>query len=123
MSGRGRRPALRDLRPRLIGDPLFAAPGFYRTRMVSKGPWVPCRLWREEEIDESGEHMQDVVYHAEIDGEEVDPVDPPRWPWEPIDVAEYDYLRAKAKWAREQAPSQPAANPYERPNLDTAELF
>lgn len=67
---------------------------WWKTRLVARGPWVPCLLeWHEETDPETGELVADVEYYAEIDGRPVDPHDVPGWEyWRPIEQDEWDVL-------------------------------
>ena len=48
--------------------------GWFRTRMVKNGPWVPAKIWLEQEIDEeTGELLADEVFRALLDGENRSP--------------------------------------------------
>lgn len=92
---------------------------WWRCRLVRKGPWVPARLWREEERDETGALLADVRYFAEVDGLPVDPFSPPSWPfWQAISEAEWRYLTETSRWAHAHAPDDPAANPRRRIDLN-----
>lgn len=70
--------------------------GWYKTKLVKGGPWVPARVWLEQDIDpDTGELMSDEVFRCEVNGREVDPGD---W-WlrlcgNPITHAEYDRRKA-----------------------------
>lgn len=64
--------------------------GWYRTRLVKGGPYVPARIWWEQEIDEAGELLAQPVIRCEIDGRRRDPVQ--AWSWlasRPISEGEY----------------------------------
>ncbi len=68
--------------------------GFYKTRLVARGPWVPARIWLEQDIcPETGELLGEEILRCEIGGEQHDPFD--KWTWlagKPISRAEYDDL-------------------------------
>ncbi len=54
--------------------------GYYLTRLVARGAYVPGSIWLEQIIDpETGELLEDERYRAEILGEEVEPND--AWLW------------------------------------------
>lgn len=54
--------------------------GFFLTRLVARGAYVPGSIWVEQIIDpETGDLIADERYRAEILGEEVEPVD--AWLW------------------------------------------
>lgn len=101
---------------KIVASALNPQPGFYKRKMVSGGIHVPARIWLEQDIHpETGELLCDEMIRCEIDGKERNAFD--AWPWlwsNPISEAEYNYMRAQAEWAREHAPSDPAANPRQR---------
>lgn len=111
----------------LVGEP---ESGFYRMRLVKRGPWVPVMIWWGRPVI-AGE-MQDraprwcVAINGETDHPDDDgaryPLDVWRaWPecsGEKIDAAEYAFMCKRVKWARAYAPHHPAANPYEPIDLD-----
>jgi hypothetical protein len=44
--------------------------GWFRRRLVRGGPWVPARIWLEQDVDpETGELAGDEVFRCEVDGE------------------------------------------------------
>jgi hypothetical protein len=87
--------------------------GFYKRRLVHGGPFVPVRIYLEQEIDEAtGELMADEVMRCEVNGERADPVE--QWPrlWNnPIPESEFEYMTAARRWAAWYSLSDPAANP------------
>jgi len=67
--------------------------GWYKTRLVSGGPWCAARIWVERDIDpDTGELADDERYCCEVDGMRRDPLRA----WDgrliPIPKAEYDAL-------------------------------
>ena len=105
-------------------DPIMASPGFFKTRLVKNGAWVPARLWTVEERDpETGDLIADVKYFAEIDGKSTDATAPRNWPWTKIPEAEFRFMTDTAKWARTYAPHLPAANPDVPVNTLPRSLF
>ena len=103
-------------------DPLLES-GYFKTRLVNKGPWVPCRLWQDKVLDDDGNLISDVLYFASIDTEEVDAYNPPRWPWVRIEQDEYEHLILTAEWARQYLPNDPAANPRRPVSQSEGEMF
>jgi hypothetical protein len=112
--------------PREIDD---ARPGYFKVRLVKRGPWMPARLERDctctvnggvdEEvhawIDTCDRHQR---LRGEIDGMTVavDRV----WMWgEEITQAEHDYLVSSNEWDRENDATSPAARPREAIDLNT----
>lgn len=69
--------------------------GWFRTRLVRNGPWVPARIWLHREIDiATGELTCDEVHRGEIDGREYDAL----YVWsrvsgKPISKAQWEALR------------------------------
>jgi hypothetical protein len=90
--------------------------GWFKRRLVHGGPFVPARIWLEQEVDsDTGELIADEVMLCEVDGRRCDPVE--QWPrlWtEVITEAEFNYMTATRNWAAWWAPSDPVANPRER---------
>lgn len=88
--------------------------GWFETRFKSGGPFVPARIWMEQEVcPETGELLSDEVLKCEINGREFDPIDG----WErissnPITQARFNFMVANADYAKEYAPHEPVANPY-----------
>ncbi|MBN2759488.1 MAG: hypothetical protein JXQ79_03225 [Rhodobacteraceae bacterium] len=66
--------------------------GWYQTKIVPGGPWVPARIWIEREIDiETGLLAAPEVLICEVDADRVDPVE--AWPnLIPISKDDYDRL-------------------------------
>ena len=74
------------------GDPQC---GWFKTRMISGGPFVPARIWIDRDIDpQTGELAADEKYRCEVNGE-------PRNPYQtwssiagtPISRADFDALQ------------------------------
>ena len=104
------RAALAGEEPETTQDP---HPGWFKRRLVRGGPWVPCRLWLFQEIDDAtGELLDDERLQAECNGEYADPED--IWSFvaaNPITEAEFKFLSATIEWSRVNAPDEPMANP------------
>lgn len=68
--------------------------GWFRTRMVRGGPWVPAKIWVYRELDlTTGELTCDETFCALIDGERRDPL--VVWNWvngNPISKEQFDAL-------------------------------
>lgn len=88
--------------------------GWFQTRLVRGGPMVPARIWLEQEIDiATGELISDEVLKCEINGREADPIDGwQRCAANPIERSLFNFLTATVKWAGDNAPAEPMANPY-----------
>lgn len=68
-------------------------PGWYKRRLVKKGPWVPVRIFVEREIDhETGELTCPEILRCEVEGiDGGDPAD--HWTFlVPISRSEFDHL-------------------------------
>lgn len=89
--------------------------GWFKTRMVKQGPWVPARIWLTSFTDEHSELTEDEQFWCEVNGS---PRDADwQWPWlcfNPISEAEYNYMMAVQEWAHQHAPSEPEANPRQK---------
>jgi hypothetical protein len=87
--------------------------GFFKRKLVHGGPFVPARIWLEQDVDEAtGELLSDEIMLCEVDGKRCDPRD--QWPrlWTgPISEAEFRYMTAARDWAAWHAPTDPVANP------------
>ena len=90
--------------------------GWFKTRVARGGPYVPVRIWIEQEAcPETGELLSDEIVKCEVNGRETDPI--AAWPWvcgEPITESEFNYMVARADFALTWAPHEPAANPFQR---------
>ena len=87
--------------------------GWYKTRLVRLGPFVPARIWIEAEIDrETGELLGDETLQCEVNGQHADAEQ--QWPWlcqNPITEAEYRYMTALRQHVGWYEPDHPTANP------------
>ena len=102
----------------LVNDPLD---GFYRTKLVKGGPWVPVRIWTEDgdRCEETGELLSDQIIRCRVGGQDSDPF--AVWTYcagSPITEAEYDFMLANAEWCRDHAPEEPEANPRQAVDID-----
>lgn len=88
--------------------------GYYKTRLVPKGPWVPVKITlrqifvfgTRDELEQPEEFVA-LVNEREADAWRI-------WPTcagEPISQAEYDYMVDRKRYAEEHASHEPAANP------------
>lgn len=96
-------------------------PGYYKTKLVRGGPWVPARIWWEPPLDPVTGELLDrpPMLLAERAGKPVDPYE--LWPHvagREISEAEYRYLVDDAAWCQEWAPHEPQARPRERVDLN-----
>ncbi len=104
--------ALEDLRLHLdleVTDEVQC--GWFKRRLVKQGPWVPCKIWLYQPI-EDGELVGDEKWQCEVNGQYADAED--QWLWlcqNPITEADYNYMVASLAWAAENAPDEPMANP------------
>lgn len=113
---------------RIVSDPQI---GFYRARLVKNGPWVPARIWRECHCtvnggdDNAAHDWRDTCDRypplvAEVDGQLRNVVIV--WPsliGNAISKADFDFMTADAEWCRQNAPSEPIANPRQSVDLKT----
>ncbi len=90
--------------------------GWFQTRVASGGPFVPARIFIEQEVcPETGDLLSDEVMRCEVAGQLRDPYE--QWHYlfrEPIDEARYRYLVARGEYARTWSPYEPAANPFKK---------
>lgn len=93
--------------------------GWFRTRLVKAGPWVPARIWWEQPIDpETGELTGPETLRCTVRLEQRDPFRV--WTWlagNPISRA--DYLRLVDEIARceREDPTNPVLFPEQPINL------
>lgn len=90
----------------LVGDE--PCEGLYAARLIRGGPFVSVRIWREP-----------AGWYVEIDGQMGDDV-MSVWPGcarHPISKGEYEFLKQRAMWARDNQPSHPVAHPRRRVDL------
>lgn len=97
--------------------------GYYRFKLRSGAVPVGVHIWFGQPLDpvtreplDRSLRWQAMVNDRDIDIDRV-------WPAcadAPIDAREYAYLTSTEKWARENAPDAPQANPNKRINMLTA---
>jgi hypothetical protein len=95
-------------------------PGLWAIRLARGGAEVAARIfWRDHQAGNPEKKLFLPELVAEINGQavELDRVWHTRG--RAIDQAEYDFLIADRKWAKEHAPEDPAANPYQPVDLLT----
>lgn len=97
--------------------------GFFRTRLVRGGPFVPVMIWFGPSHDpETGEPCdRSPRWQALRNGDECDASEV--WNWcagNPITEAEYRHLLAVKDWAVRHAPNEPEAQPYQAVSVRTA---
>jgi hypothetical protein len=118
---------------RFIGHP---EPGYYRLKLVRRGPWVPAVIWRpcplvEPILYEMTPDPEDWCRPTErprplrgrIGDREADPFD--IWTRaRTISAVEYHWRLGLHEWAVDNAPEQPEAQPRRRVDLtDQPSLF
>jgi hypothetical protein len=90
--------------------------GFFKTRICKGGPFVPARIYIEQEVcPDTGELLSDEVLKCQVNGRDKDPFD--QWYWlagNPIPIAEFNYMVASADYARDYEPNTPKANPFKK---------
>jgi hypothetical protein len=73
--------------------------GYYRKRLVARGPWVPASIYVEREVcPETGELLSDETLRCEINGHPADPYE--AWTWLarfPISRQEFEDLTLMAR--------------------------
>lgn len=98
-----------------VTDPVEIRAGFYKTRMVRRGPFVAARIGHERRPE------RPEIWHAEVNGKVVGTPGPNMHTeeierimlfGEPITEQEYRFLLADSQWAAKNAPDDPAANPH-----------
>ncbi len=71
--------------------------GYYKARAWSRGPYIPARIWLEQEIDfDTGQLADDEIYRAEIGEKPWDAME--AWIWvaqKPVTIKEYQWLKAQ----------------------------
>jgi len=102
----------------------FPQQGYYKSRLVKRGPLVPVRIWSCQLVDiETGDLMADEEFMATAGGKSQDPYQ--IWSYccdKPISEADYWHMVRDAAWCREHAPDDPAANPRQPVNMLTAPI-
>jgi hypothetical protein len=90
--------------------------GWYQIRLAKRGPWVPVRIWLEQETGDDGELLGPEILKCTVDGEEKDPRDV--WQWcctRPIAEHEFRYLSALRSWQKVNEPE--AWDPYRQVDM------
>lgn len=93
--------------------------GYYRTRMVSGGPWCPVRIWFGPPADpDTGELIdRSPRWQATLRGLQYEGDVASLWSWcakHPITEAEHNYMVATARHAVTHEPEMPEASPREK---------
>lgn len=96
----------------MLQAPAEPQSGWYRRRLIKDGPWVPARIWRQQDTDFMTDRPSDNFTMMCAVGDTVrKAVD--QWNWllnNPIPKAEYDYMMMRRDWAKRWAPTEPEAN-------------
>lgn len=89
--------------------------GFFKTKQVKDGPFVPARIWIDRDIDpETGELTRDERFACEVDGERCSAYS--RWTWlagNPISKADFDALTERRKTITDMAATHAPFDIYE----------
>jgi len=89
--------------------------GWFKTRLVKDGVFVPVRIWWGQPLDEDGEVMdRHMRWNALASGKYIDVERV--WPWcgrFPISEADYRFMLDKSRWAKSYSPDRPEASPRE----------
>ena len=116
------------MKPIDINTPL---PGYYKTRLVKGGPYVPARIFRTccctvNGGEENAEHPwrpscdRFPPLRGEINGEERNPFDIwSRLAKHPITKADFHFMTDTRKWAEAHSPLMPEADPRRSIDLNT----
>ena len=75
--------------------------GFYERRMIRGGPWVPARIFLEQQVDKSGDLVGPEVVKCQIGADYYDPES--QWSWlsnRPISQAAYKLAIARRQWSQ-----------------------
>ena len=89
--------------------------GFFKVRKFRygewpKGPWLPARIWMEQDIDPiTGELLSDEIFRMQINGRDVNPWT--AWTYvarHPITQTEWEWLRAMAPLRASKIPNRAA---------------
>jgi hypothetical protein len=114
------------------GEPFTTTPqrGFYATRLVKGGIEVPAMVWHGQPVIAGERQDRRPRWCIAIDGRSdrfdkeqqcrvpLDALD--HWPLQRrITASEYAFQRRRTKWAQLHQPDHPAANPYQRVDLNT----
>lgn len=113
--------------------------GYFKSRLVRGGPFVPIRIHRGRPVIDGEEQDRGERWLVTVDGAtdfmETGPdgyrchvlFDVGRfWPWcarYPIPEDEYHFLIDKAEWAKAHAPERPEASPREAVNKRGKSIF
>lgn len=96
--------------------------GWYKTRLVKGGPFVPAKIWYEDgdRCPDTGELMSDQILMCMINTEARNPfVEWTRLAKSPITEAEYDLMIQQRDWDEENDPGSKSQNPREAIDLLT----
>lgn len=98
--------------------------GYFKTRLIRNGPWVPARIWRDPEVDFVTDKPTgfDIV-KCEVDGRARNPLS--AWLMVakfPITKADFDHRVALSSWSKTHAPKSAEANPKEAINWNEEPL-
>jgi hypothetical protein len=87
--------------------------GYYQRRLVKGGVMVPCRIWREAELDDISAHATgNEVLLCTVGDWRKDPMaEWPRLAMAPISAEEYRHLMRVHAWAKVHDPKGAEANP------------
>lgn len=85
-------------------DPLC---GWFKARLVKKGPFVPARIWLDQPVDEDGQLTGPEELRCEIDGLPKDPLE--QWTrlcQYAITESEFVYMTRLRAWQRVNEPDE-----------------
>ena len=83
--------------------------GYFKTRAYSRGPYIPARIWLEQDIElETGELADDEIFKAEIGEKPWDAME--AWIWiaqKPVSLKEYQWLKAQFPLVKAESKKAP----------------
>lgn len=99
--------------------PDMPACGYYKTKLVKDGAWVPARIWREPQLDPvMGTDTGFDLLRCEINGRPKDAMAVfPRLSMYPIKAEDFEFEKADAAHAKAYRPGDPKADPTKPINL------
>lgn len=96
------------------GQMLPAVPqcGFYQTRLIKGGPWVPARIWREPALDANGVDTGRDLLKCSVDGRAKDAMEMfTRLSMNPVKESVFKFGAADSAHAKAFRPDDPKATP------------
>jgi hypothetical protein len=87
--------------------------GWFKRRMVKGGPFVAAKIYLRQDVDDAGDLIDEEILLCEVAGNFKDP----QQEWlslakRPISESDYEFMMADRRWCADNAPDQPAAQPF-----------